>query len=273
MISCISGLPGQGKNVLATHLAKKHFRRENIPIKRLIRRLKHQDIYINNVYTSYQDHISNTYGYVLTKRSFYGKLEIGQRILQITPHGNIDNPYVYDGEKHSVNGFDIVPFEENIYTKDSSIYGLLPGHYAVIKEDGFKKDIPGEYLNRIKIYIYDENGNDVTDGYNYKDYYTDDVENKSTYLIIKPKDLIVTSGSATMEYDGSTLTCDEYTCEGLIGDDQVEVIINGSIESIGSTANTFLLVRVWNKRGTMDISNYYNIILVEGTLTITKPTT
>ena len=53
MISCISGLPGMGKNVYATYLAKKHFRRENNPLKRLTRRLKHQDIYINNVYTSY----------------------------------------------------------------------------------------------------------------------------------------------------------------------------------------------------------------------------
>ena len=53
MISCISGLPGMGKNVLATHLAKKHFNQENNPIKRLIRRLKHQDIYINNIYTTY----------------------------------------------------------------------------------------------------------------------------------------------------------------------------------------------------------------------------
>ena len=76
-----------------------------------------------------------------------------------------------------------------------------------------------------------------------------------------------------MEYDGSTLTCDEYTYEGLIGDDQVEVIINGSIESIGSTANTFLSVKVMDKRGREDKSDYYNIILVEGTLTITKPTT
>lgn len=53
MISCISGLPGSGKNVYATYLAKKHFKRENSPIKRLIRRLRHEDIYINNVYSNY----------------------------------------------------------------------------------------------------------------------------------------------------------------------------------------------------------------------------
>lgn len=53
MISCISGLPGMGKNVYATYLAKKHFKRENNPICRLVRRLKHEEIYFNNVYSTY----------------------------------------------------------------------------------------------------------------------------------------------------------------------------------------------------------------------------
>lgn len=53
MISCLSGLPGSGKNVYATYLAKKHFQRENNLIKRLIRRLKHEELYINNVYSNY----------------------------------------------------------------------------------------------------------------------------------------------------------------------------------------------------------------------------
>lgn len=53
MISCISGLPGSGKNVYATYLAKKHFKSENSLIKRFIRRIKHKEIYYNNVYSTY----------------------------------------------------------------------------------------------------------------------------------------------------------------------------------------------------------------------------
>lgn len=53
MISIISGLPGKGKNVLATYLAKKHFRSENSLFRRLIRSIKHEQVYINNVYTTY----------------------------------------------------------------------------------------------------------------------------------------------------------------------------------------------------------------------------
>ncbi len=53
MISVISGLPGSGKNVYATYLAKKHYRRENTVFRRLVRSLRHDDVYINNVYSTY----------------------------------------------------------------------------------------------------------------------------------------------------------------------------------------------------------------------------
>ena len=53
MISCISGLPGSGKNVDTTHIALKHFRHENSLLKRFKRRLNHEPIYINNVYSNY----------------------------------------------------------------------------------------------------------------------------------------------------------------------------------------------------------------------------
>ena len=53
MISCISGLPGKGKNVYATYLALKHYRKTNSLIKRGIRRIHHEKVWINNVYSSY----------------------------------------------------------------------------------------------------------------------------------------------------------------------------------------------------------------------------
>lgn len=53
MISCISGLPGSGKNVYATYLAKKHFQKQNGKITRLKRKLHHEPLYINTVYSNY----------------------------------------------------------------------------------------------------------------------------------------------------------------------------------------------------------------------------
>lgn len=53
MITCITGIPGSGKNVRATFLARKHYKKENILIKRVIRKILHKPVIINNVYTSY----------------------------------------------------------------------------------------------------------------------------------------------------------------------------------------------------------------------------
>lgn len=53
MIKSINGIPGSGKNVLATKLALKHYKRENNLLFRLIRKLTHQEVLVNNVYTTY----------------------------------------------------------------------------------------------------------------------------------------------------------------------------------------------------------------------------
>lgn len=53
MVSCISGIPGSGKNVRATYLAIKHFKHENNLLRRFIRRLFHQETIVNNVYSTY----------------------------------------------------------------------------------------------------------------------------------------------------------------------------------------------------------------------------
>ena len=53
MISVISGLPGRGKNIYATSLAKRHYKRENAVIRRLVRRIRHEKTFVNNVYSTY----------------------------------------------------------------------------------------------------------------------------------------------------------------------------------------------------------------------------
>ena len=48
MITILSGIPGSGKNVIATRIALKHYKKTNSPIRRLIRKIMHKDkeIYI-----------------------------------------------------------------------------------------------------------------------------------------------------------------------------------------------------------------------------------
>lgn len=53
MVIALSGIPGSGKNVRATYLAKKHFRKQNNIVRKIIRKVKHEPILVNNVYTTY----------------------------------------------------------------------------------------------------------------------------------------------------------------------------------------------------------------------------
>lgn len=53
MITILSGIPGSGKNVIATRIALKHYKKTNSPIRRLIRKIMHKDTWVNNVYSTY----------------------------------------------------------------------------------------------------------------------------------------------------------------------------------------------------------------------------
>ena len=53
MVITINGIPGSGKNVLATYLAKAHFKKYNSIIRKIIRKILHEELILNNVYTTY----------------------------------------------------------------------------------------------------------------------------------------------------------------------------------------------------------------------------
>lgn len=53
MVVAIDGLPGSGKNVRATYLAKKHFKKQNNLIRKIIRKINHEETLVNNVYSTY----------------------------------------------------------------------------------------------------------------------------------------------------------------------------------------------------------------------------
>lgn len=53
MIKYIGGIPGSGKNVISTKIALKHYKKTNSLLRRLIRKLFHKEVWINNVYSTY----------------------------------------------------------------------------------------------------------------------------------------------------------------------------------------------------------------------------
>lgn len=53
MITCVNGIPGSGKNVLVTKICLHHYKKTNNSIRRLIRKIKKEPIWINNIYSTY----------------------------------------------------------------------------------------------------------------------------------------------------------------------------------------------------------------------------
>lgn len=53
MVICISGIPGSGKNIRATYLAKKYFKKNNSFLRKFIRKLTHKSLIVNNIYSTY----------------------------------------------------------------------------------------------------------------------------------------------------------------------------------------------------------------------------
>jgi hypothetical protein len=87
-------------------------------------------------------------------------------------------------------------------------------------------------------------------------------------LTITKKTLTITADSDTKVYDGTALTKDSYTSEGLMTGDNIEsVSITGSQTNVGTSDNVPSAAIV--KKGDAVVTDSYAINYVNGTLTIT----
>lgn len=117
MITCISGIPGSGKNVLATHIALKHYKKENNFLHKLVRRLKHEPIKVNNVYSSYPIILKkypkcskkqNVYSNRITLFDLIPKNRFQKNSIIIIDETQV----IYDSEEHKEFPKDIATFNQ-----------------------------------------------------------------------------------------------------------------------------------------------------------------
>lgn len=94
-----------------------------------------------------------------------------------------------------------------------------------------------------------------------------EVVGQATY-IITPRDVTLTSGGATKEYDGTPLTNDTVTAEGFVNDEGVTCTVTGTQTEVGSSENNFTYTLNSNTK-----AGNYNITTQCGTLTVTKKPT
>ncbi|MBR2539540.1 MAG: Ig-like domain-containing protein [Mogibacterium sp.] len=185
--------------------------------------------------------VSNVPGRLLV-RARDAKYEItmrapGQRVL-------------YDGKAHEYEGFETTEFEieGNKFTVSgitASCSGTDAGTYTA--------EVSGTAV------VTDSDGNDVTGQFI--------VNTEAGDIVILPREVVLTSGTASKEYDGQALTNDEVTVsgEGFAEGEGAAFTVTGTQKTVGSSENVFTYEL---KRNTS--AENYSITTVPGTLTVTN---
>ena len=134
--------------------------------------------------------------------------------------------------------------------------GLPEGFTYEAKASGSQTDA-GSSANVVNdgYRFFDANGNDRTA------YFTN-VQKIDGTLTMNPKAVTITTGSASKEYDGTALTKDDASIEGLVDGETVTLAATGAITEIGETTNTYSIT--WDNAKAANYSVTENL----GTLSI-----
>ena len=175
--------------------------------------------------------------------------------ITVTIKGNTST-VTYDGQPHTVNGYDIVSITGNDgYTKDYvSLKSEVQNKYSLTKTDA------GNYTMDL----------DASDFVNTNDKFTNVkfviAEVGQLKLTINKRNVTLTSASDSKVYDGTALTKPEVTVTGSFVDGEVtDIKATGTVTNVGEVTNT-----ITYNEGTNFKADNYEITTTEGKLTITK---
>ena len=160
---------------------------------------------------------------------------------------------VYERELEVIPKNTIVKFDGRSYTASEytlgGYHGLSAGHTTVVNMNG-SRSTPGITAITIEsIHIYDEYGNDVTYGY--------DLKLQSGRIHIYVEKLEFSTGSAEKIYDGTPLTCDEWSLlrGTLLGGHYMNVTMEDQITNV-STLKNAPTIHIFDASGT-DVTDWY----------------
>ena len=171
---------------------------------------------------------------------------------------------IYSGETLVIESGSLVrPYSGQPITNDgwTIVSGeLKDGHTLEVEVFGSQTEV-GTSENSFTAIIYDEDGKIVTHEY--------DLLKWPGELTVLPQDVTISSGDAEKVYDGTPLTCPEYTIspDGLEGQFDFEITFTGERTEMGISSNTFDVV-IFDKNGN-DVTGNFNIDCDFGDLTVT----
>ena len=195
-----------------------------------------------------------------------GTITIQKRPLKVKP---INKDKVYDGEALVPDGYQIV--NGSIPTSSWNSTSQFE-HSVSVTYSGSITDVGTEAssIDSISIIRKDSEGEiDVTDSFCGFD--SSDIEKENGTLRVDTRPITVTSKSATKVYDGTPLTCHEYTVggRGLVSGHTIDVSFAGTITDPGTADNTFTVNGIKDASQNVVTQNY-DVTQVDGTLTVTN---
>ncbi len=176
-----------------------------------------------------------------------GVISIGKNTLTITTSGA---ETLYDG----------TPLTNHNWRMSSGT--LKKGHQLSVEMNSSQTNV-GQCENDIDVKITDELGADVTGDYT--------INYNLGILKVNPRTLVITSSSASKDYDGEPLVSPDYEImterDGLIDGHTATVIVTGHIVLPGTVPNTIETVHVFDE-DEKDVTTNYHLVLREGQLAV-----
>ena len=180
----------------------------------------------------------------------YGKEHV-VKVLPKTVTLSIENSQIVYGEKPSA------------ICHDGLVYGDVIADYNVIYEGLGNETITAILDNNTVKITRGEGGEDVTSSYNFE------VENKELFVL--KRNVSITLNDAEKVYDGTPLTCFEYTYSqgNLVDGDEMTLDFLSSITRAGTVTNRANVNTILTSDG-VDVTSYYSVNVQAGELKVTK---
>lgn len=124
MIISIDGIPGSGKNVLATYLARKKYKKNNNLLRKIIRKINHEPVIQNNIYSTYPI-LLKKYPKRLKKEDIYSNIVT---LFDLIPaHRFIKHAVIFCDEAQSFYDSE----EHKEFPKDIALFNQFHRHFDV----------------------------------------------------------------------------------------------------------------------------------------------
>ena len=157
----------------------------------------------------------------------------------------------------AIKTYDATP----LYNYEITVSGLGAGHSYEVINYTTVTDVDS-VVNNVSIIIFKmSSGEILTDCY--------DITYEKGTLTVNPREITVTTNSASKTYDGTALYDNYITVSNLVSGHSFHAIDIVSIVNVSSVENEILSYEIVDAFGT-DVRDNYSVTFVNGTLTVTK---